>query len=528
MFNFENYLAPVLIYLGGTVAFLGVFLYAGHAAPARARAAVVLLFATALLVLGAAPALPPNLPRATDVLLFLPLLSNRLSIRVKFLFCAMVCAALLVAALPLPFKDDSVARLAFFNACFTAPFAILNGGPAAWRHAVAETVAGYAPAQALFYYRYTPGLILYFSAGFTAALFAALRRYTRIVPRGLDPGAFRVPSWLLIPVVAVPLLIRVLPDHYPARSALEAAWSVAAALIALQGLAGLACAMRGIRARTAVLFMAFAAPLFFVQCFWILGAAGAADLLFGLGFWLEAPREFEPGIANPPAAGSGAALVMVLLAVAAAAVLAGRAGGASGFAEQFIPLDRDIRGDYLIESDPARNRVLFSNEDHEFYVDRYEYPNAAGASPLTGAGPDRARALCQARGRRLCTAREWQTACTSGGRHAYAFPGGMREAIRAADRACGAARGAGGLRIGDNPACRNAAGVHDVMGGVREFVDPGAAGVHGIAGVMGRAARRTNDAYYQCGAAALIFDKQIPALNPAETGFRCCADAVSY
>lgn len=524
MLNFENYLAPVLIYLAGSAAFLGVFLYAGHAAPARTRAAVVLLFATALLVLGAAPALPPNLPRVTDVLLFLPLLSRRLSVRVKFLFCAMVCAALLAAALPLAFKDDSVARLAFFNACFTAPYAILNSGPDAWRKALAETVAGYAPAQALFYYRYTPGLILYFSVGFTAALFAVLRRHTRIVPRGLDPAAFRVPAWLLIPAVAIPLIVFALPGSYPVRSALDAAWSVAAALVALQGLACLAPALRGIHARATVLFMAFAAPLFFVQCFWIPGAAGAADLLFGLGFWFEAPREIEPGIANPPSAGPGAALGMALLAAAVVAVLAGRAG-APGFTEQVIPPRRDIRGNYLIEPDPARNRVLFRNSDHAFYVDQYEYPNLVGAAPLTGAGPGRARALCQARDRRLCSAREWQIACTSGGRNAYAFPGAMREAIRTADRHCGTARGAGALRIGDNPECRNAAGVHDVMGGVREFVDTGA---DGVAGVMGRAARRTNDVYYQCGAAALIFDTQIPALDPGETGFRCCADAVSY
>ncbi len=46
-----------------------------------------------------------------------------------------------------------------------------------------------------------------------------------------------------------------------------------------------------------------------------------------------------------------------------------------------------------------------------FAIDVYEYPNQAGVLPATNLTLAEARALCQARGKRLCAEGEWEQAC---------------------------------------------------------------------------------------------------------------------
>ena len=46
-----------------------------------------------------------------------------------------------------------------------------------------------------------------------------------------------------------------------------------------------------------------------------------------------------------------------------------------------------------------------------FAIDVYEYPNLAGVLPATSLTLAEARALCQARGKRLCAEGEWEQAC---------------------------------------------------------------------------------------------------------------------
>lgn len=46
-----------------------------------------------------------------------------------------------------------------------------------------------------------------------------------------------------------------------------------------------------------------------------------------------------------------------------------------------------------------------------FAIDVYEYPNQAGELPRTDLTLAEARALCRARGKRLCTEGEWEKAC---------------------------------------------------------------------------------------------------------------------
>jgi sulfatase modifying factor 1 len=58
--------------------------------------------------------------------------------------------------------------------------------------------------------------------------------------------------------------------------------------------------------------------------------------------------------------------------------------------------------------DPARGQ---NAESAELCIDQYEYPNIACDYPVTWVKSDQAQRLCQAQGKRLCDAHEWEGAC---------------------------------------------------------------------------------------------------------------------
>ncbi len=56
-------------------------------------------------------------------------------------------------------------------------------------------------------------------------------------------------------------------------------------------------------------------------------------------------------------------------------------------------------------------------------IDRYEYPNTQGTVPQVNISYADAKALCAKAGKRLCTAQEWQWACS--GLEGYSYPYGF-------------------------------------------------------------------------------------------------------
>jgi formylglycine-generating enzyme len=52
-----------------------------------------------------------------------------------------------------------------------------------------------------------------------------------------------------------------------------------------------------------------------------------------------------------------------------------------------------------------------TREDAKLCIDQYEYPNVACEYPVTWVKSDQAQRLCQAQGKRLCDAHEWEGAC---------------------------------------------------------------------------------------------------------------------
>ena len=62
-----------------------------------------------------------------------------------------------------------------------------------------------------------------------------------------------------------------------------------------------------------------------------------------------------------------------------------------------------------------------------FCIDRYEYPNRAGATPVVATTWDEAAAQCKSEGKRLCKDTEWTLACEGDDRTPYPY-GNVRDA----------------------------------------------------------------------------------------------------
>jgi formylglycine-generating enzyme required for sulfatase activity len=120
--------------------------------------------------------------------------------------------------------------------------------------------------------------------------------------------------------------------------------------------------------------------------------------------------------------------------------------------------------------DPMRNfgeRRLAAVKTDEYCIDRYEYPNARGAMPLSGVTWNRAQELCAAKGKRLCSEEEWERACK--GYRGLRFPYGDEFD----DKKCNTESAGGENRpiagAGSFPECKSGFGVFDMSGNVAEW-----------------------------------------------------------
>ncbi|MDP1917236.1 MAG: bifunctional serine/threonine-protein kinase/formylglycine-generating enzyme family protein [Myxococcales bacterium] len=97
------------------------------------------------------------------------------------------------------------------------------------------------------------------------------------------------------------------------------------------------------------------------------------------------------------------------------------------------------------------------------FIDRYEYPNRAGAMPVTRVDWSDAVALCEGVGKHLCSELEWEQACR--GTSGFLYPWGpMFEKGRCVTR--GAKKPSAS---GSRPRCAGPAGVFDLVGNVAEW-----------------------------------------------------------
>jgi len=73
---------------------------------------------------------------------------------------------------------------------------------------------------------------------------------------------------------------------------------------------------------------------------------------------------------------------------------------------------RYVNDDKLRCAEYAKTRRCFGAlSPKRFCIDRFEYPNREGATPLLGLTWERAKAECESASKRLCTESEWTLAC---------------------------------------------------------------------------------------------------------------------
>lgn len=100
----------------------------------------------------------------------------------------------------------------------------------------------------------------------------------------------------------------------------------------------------------------------------------------------------------------------------------------------------------------------------EVFIDRYEYPNRAGAVPATKVDWADAVKLCEGAGKHLCSEQEWESACR--GEAGLAYPWGAKlEKGRCVTKGKVKKPAASGA----HPKCVGAAGVFDLTGNVAEW-----------------------------------------------------------
>ena len=108
----------------------------------------------------------------------------------------------------------------------------------------------------------------------------------------------------------------------------------------------------------------------------------------------------------------------------------------------------------------------------DFFIDRFEYPNTEGLLPTVDVSWKEAQSLCQSKGKRLCSEKEWTTACLGPENLIYGY-GNKYEPER-----CNVPYNNGNLWIrdglavsGEHESCSSSYGVKDLIGNAWEWTD---------------------------------------------------------
>ncbi len=166
-----------------------------------------------------------------------------------------------------------------------------------------------------------------------------------------------------------------------------------------------------------------------------------------------------------------------------------------------------------------------------FCMDVYEYPNRVGELPRTNISWEEARLTCEASGRRLCSVDEWEAACRGVQRWRYSY-GAEYEPTRCFTEGARYFDTRDLRAIGDFPDCVSPQGIHDLNGGVSEWVaaehpgppfppDPSAADepCHEILGGTMWGATYGQD--------CMSRHWHATGHKQDDDGFRCCADLIT-
>ena len=152
-----------------------------------------------------------------------------------------------------------------------------------------------------------------------------------------------------------------------------------------------------------------------------------------------------------------------------------------------------------------------------FYIDLLPWPNEHGAIPTTNVSRDDAQALCEQKGKRLCTELEWERACKGEQNTTYEYGADYKAAT------CGTGipiEEAARRPTGDRPACKSAFGVLEMHGGAWEWTSSRwGRGSKEELGVLRGGNAALGELVGRCANGLARPPKQ----KSATMGFRCCA-----
>jgi hypothetical protein len=133
--------------------------------------------------------------------------------------------------------------------------------------------------------------------------------------------------------------------------------------------------------------------------------------------------------------------------------------------------------------------------------DKYEFPNNQGAMPRGNVSYEQAQKLCESQGKRLCTAEEWQWACSGLEGFSYPYGNQMDEEI------CNTKGAKLTEASGNRHQCVSKFGIYDMTGNIFEWVT----GADGEPMLMG-------GPYSKC----QTLSPGVGGGAKSQTGFRCC------
>jgi hypothetical protein len=151
--------------------------------------------------------------------------------------------------------------------------------------------------------------------------------------------------------------------------------------------------------------------------------------------------------------------------------------------------------------------VLVKKKGADICLDRFEYPNQKGALPKPAMDEQEAVRLCAAAGKRLCTRKEWERACSGPKGNLYSYGRRFQQGICvSADK-----EGKPGQAqpAGSHESCRSHWGAYDLNGNMAEWVVGGQ--------LMGGSAAKPGP-QTSC-------ESDTGSGGTGFNGFRCCVDA---
>ncbi len=155
-----------------------------------------------------------------------------------------------------------------------------------------------------------------------------------------------------------------------------------------------------------------------------------------------------------------------------------------------------------------------------FYIDRFEWENQKDGHPVVNVNQEKAAELCASKGKRLCSADEWERACKGPENRIYSYGDTFVAETCGPDISPDADRdersdwSSGGME-----SCKSGWGVYDLSGGPREWTaTPGASNDRFRIVKGGKAGEAIK------GSRCAFVEERSAALTDRSLSFRCCLD----